>query len=95
MPVLSIIACRMQEDELAYLLSADREIRELLLVDGMQALGLSAKLKGQSRPHLLRDLDSIAMHLRSGKPGKAASSLRQCGGFLADLETSWARIKSR
>ncbi|MDD2756723.1 MAG: DUF1638 domain-containing protein [Methanothrix sp.] len=64
MPVLSIVACRMQEDELVYLLSADREVRELLLVDGMQSLNISAKLRAQSRPHLLLGLDKIAPHLR-------------------------------
>jgi len=64
MPVLSIVACRMLEDELVHLLSADREVRELLLVDGKEALSLSAKLKAQSRPHLLLGLDKIAPHLR-------------------------------
>jgi hypothetical protein len=71
MPVLSIVACRMLEDELVHLLSADRDVRELLLVDGMQALSLSAKLKAQSRPHLLLGLDKIAPHLREreSRPG--------------------------
>lgn len=64
MPVLSIVACRMLEDELVHLLAADREIRELLLVDGMQALGLSTKLRAQNRPHLLLGLDKIAKHLQ-------------------------------
>ncbi len=71
MPVLSIVACRMLEDELVHLLSADREVRELLLVDGKEALSLSAKLRAQNRPHLLLCLDSIAPHLqeRQSRPG--------------------------
>ena len=71
MPVLSIVACRMLEDELVHLLSADGEVRELLLVDGMQSLSLSAKLRAQSRPHLLLGQDSIAPHLleRQSRPG--------------------------
>ena len=71
MPVLSIIACRMLEDELVHLLSADREVRELLLVDGRECLSLSAKLRAQSRPHLLLGLDKIAPHLRErqSRPG--------------------------
>jgi len=71
MPVLSIVACRMLEDELVHLLSADREVRELLLVDGKEALSLSAKLRAQNRPHLLLNLDSIARHLqeRQSRPG--------------------------
>jgi hypothetical protein len=71
MPVLSIVACRMLEDELAYVLSADGEVQELLLVDGKEALSLSAKLKAQNRPHLLLGRDRIAPHLqeRQRRPG--------------------------
>ncbi|MHB8118468.1 MAG: DUF1638 domain-containing protein [Methanothrix sp.] len=64
MPVLIIIACKMLEDELVHLLSADREVRELLLVDGRECLSLSGKLRAQNRPHLLLGLDRIAEHLR-------------------------------
>lgn len=64
MPVLSILACRMLEDELASLLSADREVRVLFLVDGKDSLILSAKLKAKNRPHLLLSLEEIALHLR-------------------------------
>ena len=71
MPVLSILACRMLEDELASLLSADREVRELLLVDGKDSLSISAKLKVQNRPHLLLSLEEIALHLQDKKSGKA------------------------
>jgi len=70
MPVLSIIACRMLEDELVHLLSTDREVHELLLVDGRERLSLSAKLRAQNRPHLLLGLDRIAPHLteRQSRP---------------------------
>jgi hypothetical protein len=44
MPVLSIVACRMLEDELAHLLAADREVRDLLLVDRMQPTSRSKKM---------------------------------------------------
>ena len=64
MPVLSIVACRMLEDELVHLLSADGEVRELLLVDGRECLSLSAKLRAQNRPHLLLGLNKIAPHLQ-------------------------------
>jgi hypothetical protein len=71
MPVLSIVACRMLEDELVHLLSVDGEVRELLLVDGRECLSLSAKLKAENRPHLLLGLDRIAEHLlvRQSRPG--------------------------
>jgi hypothetical protein len=70
MPVLSIVACRMLEDELVHLLSADGEVRELLLVDGRESLSLSAKLRARHRPHLLLGRDKIAEHLqeRQSKP---------------------------
>ncbi|HPS91542.1 MAG TPA: DUF1638 domain-containing protein [Methanothrix sp.] len=73
MPVLSILACRMLEDELASFLSADREVRELLLLDGKDSLSLSAKLKAKNRPHLLLSQEEIALRLRvrGRKAGKA------------------------
>ncbi len=86
MPVLSIVACRMLEDELVHLLSADREVRELLLVDGRESLSLSAKLRAQNRPHLLLGLDKIAEHLqeRQSRPG-GIFSRRSAHPKAADL----------
>jgi hypothetical protein len=74
MPVLSIIACKMLEDELVHLLSADGGVRELLLVDGRECLSLSGKLRAQNRPHLLLSLDRIAERLLERKS-------RPCGNF--------------
>lgn len=53
MPVLSIIACRILEDELTRVLSLDRTLRHLILVDNLDSMGLSGKLRAQSRAHLL------------------------------------------
>jgi hypothetical protein len=65
MPVLSIIACRMLEDELVHLLSADEEVRELILVDGRECMRLSGKLREENRPHIMvLGLDRIALHLK-------------------------------
>lgn len=64
MPVLSIIACRMLEDELAHILSADRTIRELFLVDSRECLSFSLKLRSQHRSHILLGLDEIVMQER-------------------------------
>lgn len=52
-PVLSIIACRILEDELANVLSRDHVLRHLFLVDNPDAMGLSRKLRALSRAHLL------------------------------------------
>jgi hypothetical protein len=86
MPVLSIVACRMLEDELVHLLSNDGEVRELLLVDGRECLSLSGKLRAQNRPHLLLGLDSIATHLRErqSRPGGILSR-RSAHQKAADL----------
>ena len=52
-PVLSIIACRILEDELTRVLSLDHTLRHLFLVDNLEAMGLSRKLRAQNRAHLL------------------------------------------
>lgn len=87
MPVLGVVACRMMEDELVHLLSADREIRELLLVDGRECLSLSGKLKAQGRPHILLGLEHIAEHLkeRQGRRGRIFSRLGHHPSKDADL----------
>ena len=77
MPVLSIIACKMLEDEIVHLLYEDREIREILLVDGKEIQSLSRKLRGQNRPHIMLDLENIKCHLQeiSGRPGGLISRI--------------------
>jgi hypothetical protein len=45
MPVLSIIACDMLEDELTYVLSKDSELAQLILVEKTECFGLQRKLK--------------------------------------------------
>jgi hypothetical protein len=52
-PVLSIIACRILEDELTRVLSLDRKLRHLILVDNTDGDGLSGKLRAEGRPHLV------------------------------------------
>jgi hypothetical protein len=44
MPVLSIIACGMFEDELAYVLSSDRELAQLILIENSEHFGLQRKV---------------------------------------------------
>ncbi|MDO8725619.1 MAG: DUF1638 domain-containing protein [Candidatus Methanoperedens sp.] len=45
MPVLSIIACGMLEGELAYVLSGDSELAQLILVENGEHFGLQRKLR--------------------------------------------------
>ncbi|MGV8126508.1 MAG: DUF1638 domain-containing protein [Methanothrix sp.] len=77
MPTLSIISCRMLEDEIVHLLSSDSEVKELLLLDGKENQSLSRKLKSQNRPHILLAWESIGSHLqeKQSSPGGHFSRL--------------------
>ena len=59
MPVLSIIACGMLEDELAYVLSGDRELAQLILVENSEHFGLERKLKSLGCLPMLMPLDRV------------------------------------
>ena len=59
MPVLSIIACGMLEDELAYVLSGDRELAQLILVENSEHFGLQRKLKSLGCLPALSPLDRV------------------------------------
>jgi hypothetical protein len=58
-PVLSIIGCRILEDELTRVLSQDNTLRHLFLVDNPDGMGLSRKLRAQNRAHLLVSREEI------------------------------------
>ncbi|MDD5614775.1 MAG: DUF1638 domain-containing protein [Candidatus Methanoperedens sp.] len=60
MPVLSIIACGMLEDELAYVLSGDRELAQLILVENSEHFGLQRKLKSLGCLPALIPLDRLS-----------------------------------
>ncbi len=47
MPVLSIVACEMLEDELVHVLSIDNDIRQLYLVENTNSFSLTRKLKSR------------------------------------------------
>ncbi len=59
MPILSIIACGMLEDELAYVLSSDRELAQLILVENNEHFGLQRKLKSLGCLPTLIPLDRV------------------------------------
>jgi len=59
MPVLSIIACGMLEDELAYVLSGDRELAQLILVENSEHFGLQRKLRSLGCLPSLIPLDRV------------------------------------
>lgn len=74
MPVLSIIACGMLEDELVHVLSQDRDMKQLILVENRECQSLLRKLKAAPHPiHCLprtAPLDRVSMLLNNG-PGPA------------------------
>lgn len=87
MPVLSIIACKMLEDEIVHLLSSDRGVRELLLVDARESMSLSGKLKAQNRPHILLAPEIIKGHIKETKSRQRGifSQWRDSSPKAADL----------
>jgi hypothetical protein len=69
-PVLSIIACRILEDELTHVLSLDRTLRHLILVDSMDSIGLSGKLYAEGRAHLViarKEIPDLIENLQNGR----------------------------
>jgi len=59
MPVLSIIACRMLEDELTHVLAGDNKLHHLIVVDSADNQGLTRKLRALNRPFRVVDLSEI------------------------------------
>ena len=59
MPVLSIIACRMLEDELTHVLAGDSKLDHLIVVDSVDSQGLTRKLRALNRPFRVADLSKI------------------------------------
>lgn len=72
-PVLSIIACGMLEDELVHVLSRDREIKLLIVVENRHNLGLIRKLRSKNCTPRTVFLDRVPMLLKDEhSPGSEA-----------------------
>jgi hypothetical protein len=59
MPVLSIIACRMLEDELAYVLSEDRDLKQLIIVQNRECFSLLQKFRSENCQPWMTPLDRV------------------------------------
>jgi hypothetical protein len=81
MPVLSIIACGMFEDELAYVLSEDNELTELILVENSEHFGLQRKLKSLGCLPALIPLDRISEILKEEHNHSRQAILKSLCGF--------------
>jgi hypothetical protein len=66
MPVLSIIACGMLEDELAHVLSRDCEIKKLIVVENRNSFGFLHKLRPGNCILRIVPLDRVHMLLKDG-----------------------------
>ncbi len=64
MPVMSIIACGMLEDELVYVLSKDREIKQLIVLENRDNSGFLRKLKLKNCTPRTVFLDRVPMLLK-------------------------------
>jgi hypothetical protein len=81
MPVLSIIACDMFEDELTYVLSKDSELEQLILVEKTECFGLQRKLKSQGCLPAQIPLDRIQEILKGEKNQSFPAILKPFRGF--------------
>lgn len=64
MPVLSIIACEMLEDELVYIISKDESLNKLLVVENRQCFRFVRKLRSKNCHHRLFPLDKVSFFLK-------------------------------
>ena len=64
MPVLSIIACGMLEDEIVHVLSKDSELQQLIVVENRESLGLLRKLRLRNCNTRTAFLDRVPMLLK-------------------------------
>ncbi|AKB25291.1 hypothetical protein MSMTP_1822 [Methanosarcina sp. MTP4] len=79
MPLLSIIACRIFEDELTHVLSSDRELEQLIVVEGRDSFGLLRKLKSENCLYRTAPLDRVPFLLGKGQGSGSGSG----SGFMS------------
>ncbi|WP_410509595.1 DUF1638 domain-containing protein [Methanosarcina hadiensis] len=66
MPVLSIISCRMFEDEIAHIISSDKEMKQLIVVESKDSFGLLRKLRSDNCLPRTSPLDRVPFLLGNG-----------------------------
>ncbi len=94
MPVLSIIACDMLEDELAYVLSKDSELEQMILVEKMECLELQRKLKSLGCIPALIPLDRVQEILKGEKDQSFPAILKPVFG-LRFIEKIRRKLENR
>lgn len=81
MPVLSIIACGMLEDELVHVLSKDRGLQQLIVVENRESLGFLRKLLLRNCNPTTTFLDRVPMLLKGQSNSELGISVRLLSGF--------------
>lgn len=76
MPVLSIIACEMLEDELVYVLSKDHDLNQLIVVESRQSFRFVRKLKFINCQPRLFPLDRIPTFLKEANNSVSVNPLK-------------------
>lgn len=76
MPVLSIIACEMLEDELVYVLSKDHDLNQLIVVESRQSFRFVRKLKSRNCQPRLFPLDRVPTFLKEANNSVSMNPLR-------------------
>ena len=76
MPVLSIIACEMLEDELVYVLSKDHDLKQLVIVENRQSFRFVRKLKSKNCQPRLFPLDRVPSFLKETNSPVSINLLR-------------------
>ncbi|HEY3362852.1 MAG TPA: DUF1638 domain-containing protein, partial [Methanosarcina sp.] len=76
MPVLSIIACEMLQDELAYVLSEDHDLNQLIVVENRQSFRFVQKLKSRNCQPRLFPLDRVPIFLKEANNSVSLNLLR-------------------
>lgn len=92
--VLSIIACDMLEDELAYVLSKDNELEQLILVEKMECFGLQRKLKSLGCLPTLIPLDRVQEILNGEKNRSFPAFLKPVFG-LRFIENIRSKLENK
>jgi len=91
MPVLSIIACSMLEDELVHVLSKDCELQQLIVVENRDSSGFLHKLRLRNLAPKTIFLDRIPMILKS----KSNSDFGVSAGFFSHFPSLKKLCKKR
>lgn len=69
MPVLSLIGCKILEDEVTHVMSKYLENTRLVLIDDRESMDLARKLRSQGVSFSVTPMDRIGDFIRSASPG--------------------------